>query len=365
MAVGLQEVARQREVRVGVVALADPLDREPEDLRAQPGALGGAQDGAPLRPDDLVERGAPDLELVLGRLAGAQHPLQLVAGPAQQLRRHRVLVALRPGEHLDRDAQRRQRDRALRDRARRRRHAPQQRGAREVGGEHRRHEMRPAAVVLLRGVRRVAVGLVGGDRLVLDAVPLGDLAAAQGDDAGHDRDRGEHRLRARPPGADAAHDLAARARGGDRPDHLRVLPRQTRLRQPLLHERQHDDRLGQAQQAAHAGDAVGDPQPRLAAGADRDGSVLAPHGGGPVRRAVHEQAVAQGHPAEAQLLIRHRAAPSSHRGSRRSRTPCRARRSARRRRAAWARSPAGSCGGAGRTRTPRSRGTPPGTSASR
>ena len=44
VAVGLQEVARQREVRVGVVALADPLDREPEDLRAQPGALGARQE---------------------------------------------------------------------------------------------------------------------------------------------------------------------------------------------------------------------------------------------------------------------------------------------------------------------------------
>ena len=70
--------------------------------------------------------------------------------------------------------------------------AAQQHRAGEVGGEQRRHEVRAAAVVLLGGLRRVGlVGrLVGGDRLVLDAVVLGQLAAAQGERGGHER---EHR----------------------------------------------------------------------------------------------------------------------------------------------------------------------------
>ena len=55
--------------------------------------------------------------------------------------------------------------------------------------------------------------------------------------------------------------------------------------------------------AAHARDAVDAAHARLAAGGDLDLALLVAHGGRPVRRAVHEQAVAQGHPAEAELAF--------------------------------------------------------------
>src|SRR4051812_16800917 len=54
-----------------------------------------------LHPQDLLERGAADLELLLARLAGPDGALDLVPRPAQQLGDARVRVALAPGEHLD------------------------------------------------------------------------------------------------------------------------------------------------------------------------------------------------------------------------------------------------------------------------
>ena len=74
---------------------------------------------------------------------------------------------------------------------------PHEQRAGDVGGQQRRDEVRAAAVVLLGGVGRVGVlvgRLVGGDRLVLDAVVGGQLAAAQGEHGGRERERRGRRL---------------------------------------------------------------------------------------------------------------------------------------------------------------------------
>ena len=146
---------------------------------------------------DLRERGAPDLELALVRLARADHALDLEAGAADRPRGARLAVALAPREDLDGRGGRGERDGAAGQRARPLDGAPQQQRAGDVGGEHRRDQVRAAAVVLLVGVgrvRRLVGRLVGGDRLVLDAVVLGQLAAAQ-------REHGRARARRarRPP----------------------------------------------------------------------------------------------------------------------------------------------------------------------
>ena len=139
--------------------------------------------------------------------------------------------------------------------------AAQQRGAGEVRRQQRRHEVRAAAVVLLRGVGGVGgVGLVGGDRLVLDAVVLGELAAAQRDEARQQRDRRDDRL-----GADAGLHRAAqeRARRPPRrpssPSTLTSWNGQLGLRQRALDERDDEHRLAEAHDPAHAGDACRRP----------------------------------------------------------------------------------------------------------
>ena len=202
--------------------------------------------------------------------------------------------------------------------------AAQQRDAREVGGQQRRHEVRAAAVVLLGGVARVVVaGLVGGDRLVLDAVVGGDVAAAQRDERGHERERGHAASPPTPPRARlrrAAPPTEAHGRGGQHPA---LLEGQPRLGQRALDERDDDHRLAEAHDAARARHALDAPlQARLAAGGDADRAVAAPHGGGPVRRAVHEQAVAQRHAAEAQLVLRERRQAPSRSWRCRGRSAC-------------------------------------------
>src|SRR5688572_26282801 len=103
-------------------------------------------------------------------------------------------MALGPREDLDRRRRGGQRDRAAGDRARLVDRALEQQRSRQVGGQHRRHQVRAAAVVLLERVARVlAVLLVGGDRLVLDAVVGRELTAAQREQRRRERDqrRGE------------------------------------------------------------------------------------------------------------------------------------------------------------------------------
>jgi hypothetical protein len=64
------------------------------------GSLGGflqrprGQSARGFDTEDLGQRRAPDLELLLGRLARAQDALELVPGAAQRARQRGVLVAL-------------------------------------------------------------------------------------------------------------------------------------------------------------------------------------------------------------------------------------------------------------------------------
>src|SRR4051794_8546646 len=133
--------------------------------------------GGLLHPEDLGERGAADLELALVGLARADQALDLEPGAAEGARGAGVRVALAPGEDLDGGGGRSDRHGAAGHRARPLDHAPQQQRAGDVGGEHRRHEVRAAAVVLLVGLGSVGLlrRLVGRDRLVLDPVVLGEL----------------------------------------------------------------------------------------------------------------------------------------------------------------------------------------------
>src|SRR5215210_2948972 len=261
--------------------------------------------GSVLHAQDLRERGAPDLELALVRLARADHALDLEAGAADRPRGARLAVALAPGEDLDGRGGRRERDGAARQRPRALDDLAQQQRAGDVGGQHRRDQVRAAAVVLLVGVGRVGgvVGrLVGGDRLVLDAVVLGQLAAAQREHGGRERDQRGGGLAARAAHAPAQLG-AAEGRGGRDADHGRALERELGGGHRALDERDDRERLAEAHDAAHARDAVDALHARLAAGGDLYLALLVAHGGRPVRRAVDEQAVAQRHPAQAELAF--------------------------------------------------------------
>ena len=132
-----------------------------------------------LDPEDLLERGLADLELLRGRLARADDALDLEARPAQQARQR----ASRGGARTRRTPPPPPR----RCRAPRPPRPPGRAGPRGAaatlpdrrGGEHRRDQVRAAAVVLLVRVGGVRAVLVAGDRLVLHAVVRGEVAAAE------------------------------------------------------------------------------------------------------------------------------------------------------------------------------------------
>jgi hypothetical protein len=167
-------------------------------------------------------------------------------------------------------------------------------------------------VLLARGAGVDLALLVGADRLVLDAVVGGELAAAQRDERGRERDRGDGGLAAHPARA-AAQDGAGGRGGGHGGEHRRILEGQLRLGQRAPDQRDHGHRLAEAHHPAQAREASGAAaHARLAPGGHGDRAVVAAHGRRPVLGAVDEQAVAQGHAAELELLVRlsHRAAPS-------------------------------------------------------
>ena len=239
-------------------------------------------------------------------------------GPAQRARQR----ACRRGARTTRRPRRRRRStpaghRGAGQRRRALDRAAQQRGAGQVGGQQRRHEVRAAAVVLLGRVARVAVALlVGADRLVLDAVVGGEVAAAQRDERRRERQRGERGL-----AADAARAPAQR-RAGDgggahRDDHRGVLEGQARLAAaPRLTSGMTAIASPRRTTPRTPGDRASTPPRTRGLGPEATAIVpsSAAHGRGPVRRAVDEQAVAQRHAAEAQLVVlvlSHRAAPWS------------------------------------------------------
>src|SRR5829696_1770954 len=102
--------------------------------------------GSLLRAQDLRERRSPDLELALVGLARADDALDLEAGAPDRARGPRVAVALAPREHLDGRGGRGERHGTAGQRARPFDDLPQQQRAGDVGGQHRRDQVRAAAV---------------------------------------------------------------------------------------------------------------------------------------------------------------------------------------------------------------------------
>ena len=178
-----QRRARVVEVRVRVPAGAHLLDRQVEDRRVEP--LARRDHCSSSR--QARERRLGDLELRRARLARAEPVLQLVArlrerardadarGGASSSRRSRSTAATAPTA----PASARGGPVALRRLL----------GGEVAGGRRERasgRQMRAAALVLLRP--RLAV-LVGADRDVLGAVVLGELAAAQRERRGREREQ--------------------------------------------------------------------------------------------------------------------------------------------------------------------------------
>jgi hypothetical protein len=215
-------------------------------------------------------------------------------------------MALAPGKDLDRHRRAPQPHRELRARAAQARLAGAHVAERRER-EHRRHQVRPAAVVLLGRVGRVAVVLVGRDRLVLHTVVRGQIAAAerhQRRGEADERDRGLAPRRRSAPSrqADGVAPERRGAHGAERPE---VLHRQTRLGQGALDERDDGHRLGELDHAANARNALGGARAQLGLGSrgDLDATVARADGGGPMSRAMHEQAVAERHAAQAKLVL--------------------------------------------------------------
>ena len=173
--------------------------------------------------------------------------------------------------------------------------------------QHGRHQVGAAAIVLLVGVRGVGAVLVGGDRLVLDAVVGGQIAAAQGHQRRSERQQRDRRLAPDGAGARGADGLAAKGRGAHGAERAGVLHRQAGLGQGALDERDHGEGLGQLGQPAQAGNPLRrlPAEVRLGPGGHLHRPGLRAHRGGPVRGPVHQQPVAQGHAPQPQLVLGH------------------------------------------------------------
>ena len=157
---------------------------------------------------DLGQRRDPDLELLGARLFGRQQALDLAPRRVEGARGGGVVVAIAPGEHLDRERGAAQSDHGPGKRPRALDQALQQHRASRREQHHRGDQVGAAAVVLLGHAGRVVDPLlIGGDRLVLDAVVGGEVAVHQGDDGGQRADR--------------LHDTLAQSRGGEPLAHQR------------------------------------------------------------------------------------------------------------------------------------------------
>ncbi len=258
--------------------------------------------------EDLRHRRDPDLELRRRRLLRRQQALDLAAGRVEGLGERVAVVAVAPGEHLDRQRSAGEADPGAGGGA----------GAldqpleqdRAAGGEqHHRHDQVRAAAVVLLGDRSDVVDplLVGGDRLMLDPVVGGEVAVAEGDDRGH-RSQHLHQPLAQGGGRrPLAQDRGDAEGESGRGDDAAVLERKPGRRHPPPHQRQDQHRLGEFDRAAQPRQFRDQArrQLRLALGGDFDRAVAVADGGGPVGGAVDQQAVAERHAAEAESLGSH------------------------------------------------------------
>ena len=239
--------------------------------------------GLLLDPEDLAQRGHPDLELLRGWLLGGDQALDLVARAVEGPGGRGLGVALAPGEHLRGDRGAGDTDRRPRDRAGLLEGPLEQQLAGRREHQHRRHQVGAAALVLLgRRGRVVRAGLVGADRLVLDAVVSGQVAIAE---RHHRRRQTERRLDQLSGGARRpAAERPAGARGDEhRGDHANVLEREPGRPQLHPHGRDQQEGLGQPQRAPQQRhpDRQVRGEHRLAAGGDLDLSLPIPRRGRP------------------------------------------------------------------------------------
>ena len=147
---------------------------------------------AVLDPEDLRHRREADLELLGGRLLGRQVALDLAAGRVEGLGQGLAVVAVAPGEHLDRERGAAEADAGAGDAfgfsTRRSSRTVPPAESSIIGDD----QVGAAAVVLFRHRGDVVDALlVGGDRLVLDPVVGGEVAVHQ---------RRPRRARRRSPG---------------------------------------------------------------------------------------------------------------------------------------------------------------------
>src|SRR5579884_3286680 len=250
------------------------------------------------------ERRLGHLELLGARLRGREAVLELVPGLRQRLRQRMRRVAGHPAEELRRGRERAELRGDLGVPAQPLGRQAGQGVAEGGGGDERSHQVAAAALVLARGALAV---LVAADRDVLRPVIGRQLARAQrehrGDDGGDGREQlARERAQSRLP--QTAHDDGRAEHRGQRAG---LLERQLRRRQLRLDLGQQGERLRETGGAAE--ERVGDPRgpEPLARRRDLDLAVLAPDGARPGGRPVDEHAVGQGHPAEPELLLRHRA----------------------------------------------------------
>ena len=163
----------------------------------------GGQSMRPLDAKDLGHRRDPDLELLGGRLLGRQVALDLAAGGVEGLGQRRAVVAVAPGEHLDRERGAAEADAGAGERAgglstnRSSRIVPPAESS--IIGATRLEPQRSCSLGTVAGVLDPL--LVGGDRLVLDPVVGGQVAVGEGDQGRHHADRLDDALAQRRAGA--------------------------------------------------------------------------------------------------------------------------------------------------------------------
>ena len=259
-----------------------------------------------LDAEDLGQRRDADLELLGRRLLGRQVALDLAAGvwkasargsPWWRSLQANISTAI---EAPPRPTPARASGARLLDQ-------PLQQHRAAGREQHHRGDQVGAAAVVLLGHRGGVVDplLVGGDRLVLDPVVGGEVAVHQRHHRRHRAERLDQALAQRP----------RPERGGAAPrSATRVVPTAATTRQSSKGSRAAGRRRRTSGSTAIASASLSGPrrpghprhqlrrQLRLALGGDLDRAVAVAHRGGPVRRPVDQQAVAQRHPTQPQLL---------------------------------------------------------------
>ena len=251
-----------------------------------------------------LERRLGHLELLGARLRGREAVLELVPRLRQRLRERVLRVPRHPAEELGGRGDRAELGSRLRLAPLALRREPGQDVADGGRDDQRPDEVPAAALVLARGALPV---LVAADRDVLRAVVRRELARAQRHHRGRDRDDRRQQLPRERPQSRLAEAATTTAAPSIEPSVRGLSIGSSRSRKLHLDLRQQQQRLGEAGGAAQ--ERVLDPR-RLEAlprRGDLDPPVVVPDRARPRVRPVHEHPVREGHAAEPDLLLRHRA----------------------------------------------------------